>query len=216
MICPLAELYNLKRLFEHGEKFEKLDICCLEKKSVLFPFLAKVKVLDYSVNSEYIQPKDLGSVDIETKDLNFQMRLDEVDGWEALSIAFLNRMAASGRLEGLGLSIDIWRHGDYDEVAPLAAALIRAIRANPQWSYLKLSRISGYIDWTPHLRGICEAMENHPGLCTFVVDIRTTGFDYSGLERLLSRNRNIVVLDDSGLLMRLMHLIASIMDRRRW
>lgn len=42
-------------------------------------------------------------------------------------------------------------------------------------------------------------MEDHPGLRTFVVSIwKPEAFDYSGQERLLFRNRNIIVRNKGG------------------
>lgn len=54
-------------------------------------------------------------------------------------------------------------------------------------------------DWCPHLQMVFNAMELHAGLRTFVVrNYPPEDIDYSWLERLLSRNRNITVLDERG------------------
>ena len=113
--------------------------------------------------------------------------------WTELPISILNRVAELGHFERFG----IWEV-EFDEVVPLAQALIRAIRANPQLTHLDLCGNSGYVDWTPHLRNIFEAMGKHTGLRKLVVKIATEEFDYSILEKLLSRNRNIVVVNGSG------------------
>lgn len=80
---------NLKRLFEHGEVFEKLDICCLDKHSALLPFSVKVYVLEYHINSNLFQPEDLASVHIATKDFSLTLHLDnDLDNWGNLPISF--------------------------------------------------------------------------------------------------------------------------------
>ena len=194
---------HLKRLCELEDIFDKLDICPLNRQSVLLPFSAKVKALDYKINSEIVQPNDFNSLDIATKDLNLKMYLDKDSGkwtnppWTDLPIAFLNRAAQLSHFERLSFSIDIWKL-ERGEVAPVAEALIRAIRANPHLTHLDLTGNNGVFGWTLHLPSIFEAMEDHPGLRTFVVDFGTNPSNQASLERLLSRNPNITVCSSSG------------------
>lgn len=191
---------NLKRLFARGDLFETFDrwTWCLENKSAILPFSAKVKTLDCEIDSKYVQPADFASVDIAATDIELLMALKNTKDWEALPVAFLNRVAASGRVERLSLSIRISRKDKADEIVPLASALIRAIRANRQLKHLDVSVNYWNFDYTPYLQDIFEAIEDHSGLRKFVVDISTKCLNDCGLKRLLSRNPNITVCNRSG------------------
>lgn len=143
--------------------------------------------------------------------------------WDRILISLFDRVAQLGHLERLCFSVhnrldqfDFFEDPyefetpfDVDKVAPIAAALVRAIEGNPKLSHLDLSKsICKYLDWGPHLPTIAEAMEGHESLRGFIVQAKyefaddhsesSTQPDYSWLERLLSRNRNITVLDGSA------------------
>ena len=132
----------------------------------------------------------------------------------------LNRVAELGHFERLCVALDnIWKLSEVG-AAPLAQALISAITGNTKLKHLDLSRI----DWSPHLENVFQGIEEHKGLRMLVVktfppvndsdaysdseDDSSDGSpqrvnslmppDYSWLERLLSRNRNISVLDSDG------------------
>ncbi len=97
----------------------------------------------------------------------------------------------------------------HDAVAPVAEALVRAIRANPALQHLELSHEPTIgLDWTSHMQSIFQSLEEHPSIRTLmvseVIPYRDTRTDeerqeyISWLERLLSRNHNITVIDTSG------------------
>ena len=196
---PLSHA-NLQRLFELEDTFDELDVWRLNRESMLLPFSAKVKVLIYEIHSTMMQPNDFDSIDIAAKDLHLKMYLNDADGWERLPISLLDRVSALGNFEKLCLWIDTSRRASLDETELLAEALIRAIKGNPRLAYLNLSDNIGLFDWTPYLQNVFEAMEDHTGLIKLVVDdIELEDDDHaSWLKKLLSRNRNIVVLDGSG------------------
>ena len=97
---------------------------------------------------------------------------------------------------------------EVNKVAHVAEALTRAANMNPNLKYLDLSDTGTHdsehcVNWVPHFPMIFKAVEMHKGLRTLVVRNYplyddSNRPDYSLLERLLSRNRNITVLDDSG------------------
>ena len=151
-----------------------------------------MNTLVYNTGSKHVQPHDFDSVDIAANDLTLTMAVYETSDdwdvlslsqqWERLPVSFLDRVAASGRLQRLDLSIDTGIEASFDETLDISAALIRVINANPQLAVLHLHPDGGYLNWTPLLQDIFEAMEDHPGLRTFVVSIGTTEpFDYSGI-----------------------------------
>lgn len=72
-------------------------------------------------------------------------------------------------------------------------------KRSPKLRSLDLSEIAYLIDWRPHLQGIFEALETHTSLRKFVVKDRTwKQLHYTWLAQLLTRNRNITVLNDKG------------------
>ena len=92
----------------------------------------------------------------------------------------------------------IFHEAAFDKTARIATALDRVISANPHLTYLALSKGHSNVDWTPHLQSIFKVMEVHHGLRTFCVNIITEeSFSFSCLERLLSRKRNVKVVDSS-------------------
>ncbi|GAX17680.1 hypothetical protein FisN_10Lu402 [Fistulifera solaris] len=148
--------------------------------------------------------------------------------WDDLLVSFLNRVAVLGHLERLSISLpflseendltEFMEFFDYSDMFPVVEALIRAIHGNPKLSSLDLADGDSYLQWGPHMKSIFKAVEKHPSLRTLAVQSYGNGdnaesdaligvnddfvkkhcFYPSWLERLLSRNRNIVVVDESG------------------
>ena len=150
-------------------------------------------------------------------------RNDDLDS--PLLISFFDRVAEMGHFERLKLKVqslhDWWQFVWSHDVTPVAEALLLAINASPNLAYLDLGNTWACANWAPHLKNMCSSMEQHKRLRTFVVpgkykshygvpddadsvdgfwaddgiNLPSQLFDYSWLERLLSRNRNITVLD---------------------
>ena len=154
-----------------------------------------------------------------TKDLRLTIYLDHADEPEQLLISFLNRVAEIGHFERLDFVADILYEGyrwpwSFDKLAPIAEALIGAINRNRNLTSLDLSYTHWALDWAPHFPSIFKAMEEHPARnftvkkfapnCDSADDdseisaVNEPELYYSCLEQLLSRNRNITVLDESG------------------
>ncbi|GAX17675.1 hypothetical protein FisN_10Lu392 [Fistulifera solaris] len=207
--------------------FETLVINSLYAPFSFRPLCAPVKTLEYEVYGDLLRRQDFSSLNIVAKDLKITFLLDDDDNWSGILVAFLNRVAALGHFERLTLSIDYWWNEgleDFDlddqftvqQVAPVADALVRAIQANPHLKHLDVGRTHCRLDWAPHLQRIFQALEDHPALRTVVVQGHTPQkyaddnqweheefermfrFDDAWLERLLSRNRNLTVLNNSG------------------
>jgi hypothetical protein len=140
-------------------------------------------------------------------------RLSELGHFERLSFSVNYRYYLDDGLQ----------HEDmfaFDDVPPVVDALIRAIHANPKLSYLNLGQSHWRVNFTPHLQRIFEAVERHGSILTLVVQGGTSAdiaeddesdedsedgrlrkvheFDFAWLKQLLSRNRHITVLDNSG------------------
>jgi hypothetical protein len=164
------------------------------------------KSLKYEMDGQFIKPRDFASLDIVPKDLSLSLYLMDDDDWDSLMISFFDRVATLGHFERLTFAAEY----DYDEaeeggpleledVTPIVAAVIRAIDSNPNLEHLDLSKMQWHLDFASHLPALFMAIEGHPKLRTFVIkqyprEDRT----YVWLKRLLSRNRNIEVLDSSG------------------
>ena len=192
---------NLFRLSQL-DIFEKLSCSYLnDMQLVLRPFSVKVNALDYEVHASYINLDDFDALNIVTKDLNFRLYLEN-DRWsaEGLMIAFLNRVATLGHFERFGFAIDCSGHYRQSHgLERVALALVCAIVTNTKLTYLNLGDSHWRFDWVPHLQKLFQAFEAHPRLRTVVMSERNwEEANYSQLAQLLSRNRDLVVLDHSG------------------
>lgn len=206
---------NLARLLQL-EVFEELFSYCLDGECFFLPFFTKVKTLQYRIEAAYLRSNNFDWLDIATKDLCLAIYLDGVDEPEQLLTSFLSRVAEIGHFEKLSFAADIVYDGyrEFDNLALVVEALIDVINRNPNLTFLDLSYTHWCLDWALHFPSIFKAMENHPGLRTFKVKKFAPNYDladddsevsavnepepdYSCLELLLSRNRNITVLDDS-------------------
>ncbi|GAX26673.1 hypothetical protein FisN_2Hu387 [Fistulifera solaris] len=196
---------NFRRLFEL-DVIDKLEIGILVKELVLLPFSAKAKAVSYKIRSDSMQPTEFEALEIVPKDLHIKFYVDAADKeWDALPIAFLNRVTALGDFEKL--SFLIFRRGQgrqrfhAKKVEQVAKALLRAINANPNLQYLNVGSTlyedpKSCLHWD--VQPLFNAVAAHPGIKTLVVGDYPSGNDpanYSLLEALLSRNRNLVVLD---------------------
>jgi hypothetical protein len=156
---------------------------------------------------EQIEAEDFHDLDIVAKDLKFEIFAHgDSDGWQEVMIAFWNRVAELGNFERLNCAFSCSLIFSFPSVAPVAEALVMAIRANAQLTYLDLSGYSRCFDWVAHMGSILDAMGEHTALQTFAVDISNksrgvfpqNNFQYIWLEKLLSRNRKINVVDQFG------------------
>ena len=116
-------------------------------------------------------------------------------------ISLLNRIADLVHFERLAFSFDYLyseQHYYYKfDIGPVADALIRAINANPRLSCLDLSGNCFTMEWGPHLQNLLKAVEEHKSIHTLILKNYPVEEDpsYSWLKRLLSRKRNVTVLD---------------------
>ncbi len=205
---------NLIRRFQLDETLDKLGLSFLDGGLALLPFSAKVHELDYEIDGEHMQGTIADSLGIVTKNLNLTIFLDRVREWDDLLLSFLKRVADLGHFERLSFGVALydgdidWSMPDFSTVAPLADALIRVINENQNLIYSDLSETHHMIDWTSHLKNIFKALEEHKGLKIFrggeyppdsdqELDEVMCDPDYSALKQLLSRNRDIMVINPS-------------------
>jgi hypothetical protein len=181
----------------------RLDPFCFCVKDLkLLSLAAKVNALDYKIKTVDLEPEDLESFDVVTKDLCLEIRIDK--DWDETFIAILDRMAAIGHFECLKLAPcwdeDADRHYAFEDMESVADALVRVINGNPKLTCLDLGQCDESLVLEPHLHTIFKAMEKHTALTTFIVRHITTDYHpaFKALERLLSRNRNITVLNERG------------------
>jgi hypothetical protein len=191
--------------------FEKLTLGPLSADMVFLPFSTQVKTLEYHIEENHFQTPGFESVDIVAKDLSLTVCLNGADNWDELLASILNRVASLGDIERFDFSVDYYGGEIYMEqfdmlenysvvqVAKVAEAFVRVIKANPKMTYLSLSRSHWRWDWSPHLQNIFKSLEDNEGLRTFVVDkYPPEDSNYSMLKQLLVRNRRIMVLDTVG------------------
>ncbi|GAX20794.1 hypothetical protein FisN_7Hu106 [Fistulifera solaris] len=196
---------NLKRLLRLDCYFEKLALPTFYDdfaECVLLPFSANTNALEYSIDSNSIEPDDFKSLDIPPKDLSLKIYVggdDDGDNWDDFSISFLNRVTELGHFEKLNIAIISWHQFVSEKVEAVTNALVSAIKANPRLVHLDLSNSKWSFDWNPQVQHIFEAAAEHPGLRTLVVEkYPPNDPNYSWLRLLLSRNLYITVLDRSG------------------
>ena len=202
---------ELNRLFQLGV-FDKLslrglDICTIPA------FSAKVNVLEYNVDGQFIEPREFRSMPIVAKDLSVSWDFEYADDWDKLLIAFLSRVAVLGHLERFSLELnEFWRQTRVDRVTPIRKALARAVKGNLNLTDLDLSDTHFLFDCADHVEEILQAMEAHKELHTVILCVSPSdylleadddsecafGTNFSSLVRLLSRNRKITVYDCLG------------------
>ncbi|GAX20910.1 hypothetical protein FisN_1Lh434 [Fistulifera solaris] len=199
---------ELKRLLELDISYDKLAIANVirDKKSVLLPFSVKANSLECKIEAQRFQANAFDSLNIITRDLRLMIDLINVTDWEMYLTLFFNRVAVLGHFQKLNLLFDCRRSYretqlfEFERIVSITKALLHAVNSNPNLSHLDLSDDSSKIDWVPHLKDIFEGIEAHKGLRFLVVESYpwTDDPDYTWLKRLLSRNRTITVLDDTG------------------
>ena len=166
---------------------------------------AKTYALDYDVDLDAIsRPDAFNFLDIVAKDLDcasfYGDSESEEDNWDVFLVSFFKRLAELGHFERLRLIFPSSEQSTSEQVSNITKAFVDAIKANSNLVYLHIvSESHRSFDWTPHLQDMFEAIEEHPGLRTLVVQrYPPVDADYSLLKRLLLGNRNIVVLDRAG------------------
>ena len=191
---------NLKRLLK-VDKIERLRFNRLNEERILLPFSARANAVVYDIDSTDLEPEDFNVFDIATKNLTLNINVDDDDLWNEPLILFLYQMAEMGHFEGLSLHILSDWEFELDNVERLVEAVVRIIQGNKALTHLDLSRSVPFLTLTPHLHSIFKAMENHSELRTFIVEENYYSWGYRHyfwLEQLLSRNRNINVLNRWG------------------
>ena len=218
----IFDLSYMKHIMELGWMVNLLSIRFLSVDLVFLPFSAKVKALDCTIQAKFIQPENFDSLDIVPKDLELQIELDDSANWKDIFISLFKRMQRLGHFERWSFALQFsslrLRRMNIDAVVP---AFIDAIKGNANLKYLDLSRMQYHFNEdTTLLEAIFQAMEEHPGLRTVVLDHYPCNNsdaehvdddddhnddaddspqrDFSSLERLLKRNRNITVCDHIG------------------
>ncbi|GAX17673.1 hypothetical protein FisN_10Lu390 [Fistulifera solaris] len=190
--CPA----NLRHLFNYST-FEKIGISGLNGENAVLPLAAKTNSLVYSVHAQYIRLEGFVALDISAKDLDLKIDGADRSDWTRLLIPLMNRLAELGHMERLKLTSDY--KIPMSDVRPFVDALVHAVNSNSHLSHLDLSMIYWLMEFDI-LEAILIAAEGHAGLRTLVIEndfFATDKFD-TWLERVLSRNRNITVLDARG------------------
>ncbi|GAX17704.1 hypothetical protein FisN_10Lu423 [Fistulifera solaris] len=199
---------DLQQLLQLENVFEKLTLNSVEEDLVLLPLSAKVRVLKYDLDGYGIRGADLDSIDIAARDLDLRFDFQCNYNWVEVLTSFFNRVASLGHFEKLRLSVG---HSVdsicFEQTIPIVQALKRAVGSNPKLMCLDLSDIQFLFDWPEHFAEIFQSLEVHNELRTLVLSsYPPTYYDeepdyqayYSILERLLFRNRNITVVNESG------------------
>jgi hypothetical protein len=200
---------NLQRIVKLNNMFKKLTVPMMNEECALLPFSAKVEALNYTLDSRMVLPEAFRSLNIVPKDLIVQIKMpDWLENWHAVPVALLNRLAEVGDLDQLGIAIlDCWADFQVD-LAAVTEALIGVITGNIQLTHLNLSGMDWLLGSNEHMPGararmqrIFDALGDHQGLRTLTFGeypCKSAEDDYSLLERLLSRNRKIMVYNSAG------------------
>ncbi|GAX16378.1 hypothetical protein FisN_10Hh407 [Fistulifera solaris] len=206
---------NLERLLKLDYIIDELRLGLLSDEMALLPFAAKVNTLVYSIKAKDLSPEDFESLDMVMKELKLQISAEGTT-WHFLLASILNRITGLSHFERLSFLFDkdiFWhlsRVSNADQV--VVPAIINAVNGNSNLSYLNMGNIPSLFDTDACMEAVFEAMEEHPGLRTVVLHTYPPGYysnaednsedprewDYSSLERLLSRNRRITVCDYHG------------------
>ncbi|GAX27802.1 hypothetical protein FisN_13Hu091 [Fistulifera solaris] len=184
---------NMKLLFQVGT-INELLLSRLHGELALLAFSAKVDHLDYTASSASLLSADLQSVNMAAKKLTVHItNSDESFLTEAL-VAFWRRVAAVGHFVELKIT---WASDSLDVPERVIHEIIHATRNNPDLKILAFGEDE--LNFEPHMEILLEGLKDHKNLSTFIIDVysESLGPDYSHLRKLISHNRNIVVINTS-------------------
>ncbi|GAX17677.1 hypothetical protein FisN_10Lu394 [Fistulifera solaris] len=202
---------NLRRLLQQ-DIFEKLVLPKLEEKDcVLLPLSTKVDALNYTIDAALVQPEDFVNLDIAARHLTIRFFLLYAGpDWGESVASFLKRVAELGHFEHLCIKLTDLAHRRNLEPAETAQALVDVIRGNRSLKHLDLSGLDwmfsldvGASSAVPPMKQVWDAIEEHSESRTVTLGIYSPDriqriVEYASLERLLSRNRNVTVIDKEG------------------
>ncbi|GAX16399.1 hypothetical protein FisN_10Hu367 [Fistulifera solaris] len=211
---PLSQ-NSFKRLLQLEGKIERLRISLLKEiEMLLLPMSAQVDCLEYDLEVKRIQENAFDTLSIAAKHISLTFFLDwlEDGSWYVYVISFFDRLAQLGHVESLSLSLNyldpttVSFLDSNEEMSSIARAVVGFIQGNPRLKHFSFSDILWCVDDEPHLPQIFEAMEDHPSLRTVMIQgckdesdddgvKYLSHLDYNALRQLLSRNRNIEILD---------------------
>jgi hypothetical protein len=202
----------LERIMNLEGKIDTLTIGLLNPGVVLLPFSAKVGALTYKVRANHLQPSHFDTLDIATKRLDLIVGADILRDLKDVYISFCDRVSELGHFERLAFNPRVLRERDATTVSHLAQAFSKAIRGNSNLTCLYLGVIELLPSSDSQLIDLFEALGEAEKLRTVrlnrmpLVEYYSDEEDYYRLsqpyflmfERLLSRNRNLTVLDIDG------------------
>ncbi|GAX16387.1 hypothetical protein FisN_10Hu384 [Fistulifera solaris] len=202
----------LERILNLEGKIDTLTIGLLNPGQVLLPFSAKVNALTYKVKANHLQPSHFDTLDIATKRLDLIVRADNLRDLMDVYISFCDRVSELGHFERLAFNPKALRGSDAITVSHLAQAFSKAIRGNSNLTCLYIGVIELLPSSDSQLIDLFKALGEAEKLRTVslhrfpLVEYYSDVEDYhrlcqpfySLLERLLSRNRKITVLDIDG------------------
>ncbi|GAX17684.1 hypothetical protein FisN_10Lu406 [Fistulifera solaris] len=195
---------GLEQLSSGRQTIDELGIGFLQDECALVPLSTKVNRLSCYLQARYGQRADLDVLAIAAKELELRIYLDSVPDWDVFLISFFNRLAQASHIEKLQLSLDFISAGfveqyDVDRMSSVVDALISFLRSNSKLYHLDLCGTYGCLGWIPYLKHIFNELEGHQGIRFFAMDTYPSEDpDFSWLVKLLSRNRKIKVVDESG------------------
>jgi hypothetical protein len=206
--------HNLQRLLQLESTIQKLRLPALEGELHLLPLSAQVTCLNYTILAKDVVPKDFILLNIAAEKIHLQIDFEDVERQVAgtLLVAFLNRLAGLGHFLQLDFSFSsFWDRLEDDDQPLIVQALVDMINSNTNLIYVDLQSFLFLFDEAPHLENVFQALEVHSGLREVVLHDYPPDYnshsgvddgsqeslppDYSLLEQLLSRNRNIKVYD---------------------
>jgi hypothetical protein len=209
---------NFKRLYAL-KVFDKLTVTEFPEDCDLLPALVKKK---YELTDYRDPPEEFPLPTIANKEVYLNIRVEKMDVCQNYMVPLLNRLATLSHLEKLELSlIEYYDDRLYeepeeeDDTTPLNVmeALICVVCNNPHLTHLKLAGIYWDEVWFDHLQQLFLGMEDHPGMCMLVLEylpwryfcqigvnptVTSPAEYYPWLDQLLTRNRAITVVDESG------------------
>ena len=196
---------NMIRVLRLDNIIETLTVSSMDKDLLFLPFLAKVKALNYTMHARHMPHADIDSLDIVTSDLSLGIDFQDSDmNWHEHLISLFQRMQGLGHFERLSFSFQFpvpWFR--QERIGPVVSALIDVFKGTANLKHLDLRRIQHNLNQdATHLEGIFRAPSAaYPAGCYADAghdDYDWSPWDFSSLERLLDRNRNVTVCNYRG------------------
>ncbi|GAX14121.1 hypothetical protein FisN_8Hu043 [Fistulifera solaris] len=190
---------NLQRLLALNGVIDELSLpLLLDDEFALLPFSANVRRLEYELLASSLSQADLESLHIPARQLFIRIEDFDRDAFPTdIMLSFFRRLAHMGHFIELKVRF-LFVDNDFAIPDSVIQELICTAHANDKLQVLDLCTQGEDLEWDPHVKTLCRGLQNHKALRNLILEVRDDAFgrNFCHLRKLLSKNRQIVVMDE--------------------